>query len=106
MPFDGTNLDETTKTLIEARRILIDYGWCVGNLVQNDGRHCAMGAINAAMGHHVNAAGPAYGSEAEKRLLKVLPQKWLGQCIPSFNNAQDTVEPVIALFDRAIANSP
>jgi hypothetical protein len=103
MPFDGTKLDATTQLLIKAREVLVTNGWCTGHLVDKKGRHCAMGAIQCAMGYNKNLQGLAYGSETETRLADALPRGYWS--VPMFNNDQTSVKPILELFDRAIGGA-
>ncbi len=107
MPFDNANIDETTRILIDARRF-IERGWCRaaqgraadGNIVQpRDERAtqwCAYGALLAA-GMNDSDDAPALG-----RLMRAINDGWRGPA--PFNNAQTSREPVLAAFDRAIAD--
>jgi hypothetical protein len=100
--------DETTALLIRARGFLV-RGWCRGALaIDDDGKivdpkseravaWCADGALVAA------GLGPDRRSHpAMRRLLATIDCRDIG----IFNNRQETVEPVLAAFDRAIAAEP
>ena len=96
--------DETTALLIRARGFL-ERGWCKGTMAQTAlGEHveprssaavrwCSWGALLAA-----GMASPDY--QAVARLDGVTSGTG---GIVLFNDAQKTVEPVLAAFDRAIA---
>jgi hypothetical protein len=111
MPLDDTNwsktveTDETTELLIRARGF-IERGWCRGVLARDETgisevdptsartvAWCIYGAMDAA-GVPVDSSHPAY-----RRLMGAIG----GECVADFNNRQETVEPVLAAFDRAIA---
>jgi hypothetical protein len=99
-----TETDETTALLIRARGFL-ERGWCRGWLaVDARGRSvsetsdravrwCAYGALLAA-GWDDSSGHPAY-----RRLKAAIGGEW----VCDFNNRQETVEPVLAASDRAIA---
>jgi hypothetical protein len=109
MPLDTTNwsttteVDETTALLIRARGLL-ERGWCRFAPAQDargDGisptddravAWCAVGAIAAA-------AGSRQFKAARDRLHAAIG----GENIANFNNRQESVEPVLTAFDRAIA---
>jgi hypothetical protein len=111
MPLDQTNwpnqtevMDETTALLIRACAFL-ERGWCryaqakdvVGNQCDpsNEGavEWCAWGALVAAGASQTDYDAPVY-----LQLGAVI-----GERIVNFNDAQETVEPILAAFDRAIA---
>src|SRR5712664_469512 len=88
MPFDGTQLSQTTQALIDGRR-RIEAGWIQGGMRSRDGV-CLVGSIS---------------SEPEaQRLLQLA----LGSdVIPAWWNDTPgrTKEDVLALYDRAISLS-
>ena len=116
MPLDNTyslvpnEVDETTSLLIRARGFL-ERGWCRGWMAAHDvdGNRvdpqsdravawCAYGALVAA---GMPRDGECWKQPAMCRLGEVL-----GVATPRisrFNDEQETVEPVLAAFDRAIA---
>lgn len=107
MPLDGTQLDETTQTLIKAKQLLIDEGWCIDSRHDILGRRCALGALDSVLNtwsdHH----------PATARLNAAIPGDRTGQpwshpkhfnCnVALYNNAQTSIEPILEWFDRAIA---
>lgn len=107
--FDAQPQNETTALLIRARGF-IERGWCQGRTAFNAQgasvssrseeavRWCAVGALMAAVpaGRPMTIRHPAYA-----RLREVV-----GMDVAVFNDAQETVEPVLAAFDRAIAGEP
>jgi len=116
MPLDQANwpstetveIDETTALLIRARGFL-ERGWC-RNAVARDAAGngvwptdekavawCAGGALIGAGMHHDLVSCLTH--PAVRRLWAVIGD----DCIAPFNNRQETVEPVLAAFDRAIA---
>jgi hypothetical protein len=115
MPFDGTKLDEATRVLIEARQILIEKGWITCVCEDDEGRHCAMGAINAVFDHHSRGTGgPAYqdrGKPMVDRLYDAIPKEKRAlysddrlSAVPCFNNDQKDVSVVLDWFNRAISS--
>jgi hypothetical protein len=44
MPFDG-NVDKIGQVLTRAADLLEERGWCQGELTNDQGQHCALGAI-------------------------------------------------------------
>ena len=108
MPLDDTNwsastVDPTTALLIRARSFL-ERGWCqrtlaldaTAQMVDPTSKRavawCAMGALYAA-------GVPGYRRHpAVDRLTAVIGD----DDICDFNNHQETVEPILAAFDRAI----
>lgn len=103
-------IDETTALLVRARGY-VERGWCRGTLAKNANGHltspmaadavawCALGALIAATGitedwHLSFSKHPACA-----RLRDAMG----GEHIARFNNRQETVEPVLKAFDRAIA---
>ena len=114
MPLDSTNwpqpvgvgIDETTALLMRARGFL-ERGWCKGVLAVNANKQmvnpCSKQAVAWCAGGALFAAGvlPLLGiphHPAFDRLMEAMG----GESIARFNNRQETVEPVIAAFDRAI----
>ena len=112
MPLDDTDrsppiteTDETTAMLIRARSLL-ERGWCRwtqardgdGNPLEYDDkravRWCANSALLLAGMSELLTDHPALGR------FKAATG---GIHITLFNDAQETVEPVLAAFDRAIA---
>jgi len=112
MPLDDTNwvapateIDETTTLLIRARALLV-RGWCRGTparsrlgvqvspLSRRAVAWCAGGALFAA---RLTASGLDY-HRAAARLIAAIG----GVSVADFNDTQETVEPVLAAFDRAI----
>jgi hypothetical protein len=115
MPLDDTNwsapapdtqTDETTELLIRARSLL-KRGWCRGTAAQTSFglpvslysrwavAWCASGALKAA---RTGTSDLDY-RRASIRLIAAIG----GVNIADFNDRQETVEPVLAAFDRAIA---
>jgi hypothetical protein len=109
MPLDDTNwpataeVDEPTALLIRARGFM-ERGWCKGRqAVDESGKWvestskqavawCAYGALVAA--------GLVPGHPALTRLFDAMG----GVGVIPFNDRQETVEPVLAAFDRALAD--
>jgi hypothetical protein len=98
--------DPTTALLVRARSLL-ERGWCRKVLARNaDGNRveptsiravawCMYGAVDAAVG------APVYTHPAFDRLRAAIG----GEDIGGFNNRQETVEPILAAFDRAIGRA-
>jgi hypothetical protein len=105
-----TEYDETTAFLIRARGF-VERGWCrhdlardaAGNSVSPRAKQavawCAYGALKAA------GMPSTFLFIPPRPLLRLLAAIG-GELIASFNNRQETVEPVLAAFDRAIAAGP
>lgn len=95
--------DETTALLIRARGF-IERGWSRGTYARDANGSivpphspkavcwCAVGAL-IAVGVHTP-------HPARNRLLAAIRT---GESLSTFNDRQETVEPVLAAFDRAIA---
>lgn len=111
MPLDQINwptveIDETTALLIRARSF-IERGWCrwtqardadgvgIDPISERAVEWCAYGALVAAGLRN----GEYKGHSAVCRLIVAIGDDSIG----SFNNEQETVEPILAAFDRAIA---
>jgi hypothetical protein len=98
--------DETAALLIRARGFL-ERGWCRGVCARNEqgwavkpsSDHavawCAYGALAAA---GMSPNGPHYYPAVRQLMIAAGCHS-----LPYFNDAQETVEPVLAAFDRAIA---
>jgi hypothetical protein len=112
MPFDGTT-NPTLETLIRARQILAEGGWCQGVLVDHRGRVCAIGAL--LKGHDLpwkddrSEILPAVGVLVEANQLPLAvergcsPEALLQISVVEWNNAAGrTKEEVLDAFDRAI----
>jgi hypothetical protein len=112
MPFDGTT-NPTLETLIRARQILAEDGWCQGVLWDDRGRVCAIGAL--IRGHDLpwqddrRPILPALGALAEANQLPPAneygcsPEAQLQISVVKWNNAAGrTKEEVLDAFDRAI----
>jgi hypothetical protein len=115
MPLDGTNWrtettdDKATALLIRARGLL-ERGWCRGTLARNflgftvpaystsATRWCASGALTVA----AMTDSDLVRRHARNRLVAVIGGGLLGH----FNDSQETVEPILAAFDKAIAGEP
>jgi hypothetical protein len=111
MPLDTTNrpeteiTDEATALLIRARGF-VERGWCRGVPARNflewpvtpgskwATRWCAGSALLAA---RMTASDLAW-RRARIRLVAAIG----GEHLPEFNDRQETVEPVLAAFDKAI----
>lgn len=100
MPLDGGNIDPRVLVLMEARQILVDDGWVPYCGARQRGYpNCAVTAITAAGGAEDDIA----------LLVQALPRRrwWQHQwrSVPQFNDAQTSVEPILALYDRAIRST-
>lgn len=116
--------DQVLKNLIEARRLLAETGWNINTFAQYDERgqvtsYCARGALNAAMYGpteryaHKSLWERHNDSREAEALIDALPREYRAyakivshpvNAIGNFNNDQTSREPVLALFDRAIAS--
>jgi hypothetical protein len=115
MPLDDSNfpqtveVNETTALLIRARGF-IERGWCRGSLALDATGNavdptseravawCANGAL-VALGVPWSPGDAFEHHPAVRRLTVAIGGEFIG----TFNNTQETVEPVLAAFDRAIA---
>jgi hypothetical protein len=115
MPLDDTNWPQTTGTevtdeataLLIRARALVARGWCrkaaarsrFGFRVSPYSRSaiawCAAGAVQAA----AFVTSDLDRRSAHYRLIAAID----GEILSRFNDSQETVEPVLAAFDRAIA---
>jgi hypothetical protein len=114
MPLDAigwltsTTIDDEATALLIRARALIERGWCrrvfarnlLGFQVSSYSRWatswCASGALDAA----ALVASDMDRRRARCRLLNAIG----GETIGDFNDRQKNVEPVLAAFDRAIAD--
>jgi hypothetical protein len=110
MPFDGTT-NPTLETLIRARQILAEDGWCQGVLVDHRGRVCAIGALMMGCAFELASIFPAVGVLAEANQLPPAvehgrsPEALLQISVVRWNNAAArTKEEVLDAFDRAIGS--
>lgn len=90
---------EVADTLRRAKAVLIERGWIRHKRFdEKTGACCAAGAIIIAT---ENAHGPRYMQmvRAFERAANPSGATFIGD----FNDAQSSVEPVLAAFDRAIA---
>jgi hypothetical protein len=96
---------EATALLVRARGFL-EHGWCRHTSARNffgmsvsaysrwATAWCANGALRAAR---------LTASDLVRRRAGIRLTAAIGGCLSDFNDAQETVEPVLAAFDRAIA---
>lgn len=113
MPYDGTRLDETTQGLIAAKEVLVQEGWCRDTRKDQEGRHCAIGAVDAACGTGEPLYTWAYYTPATPlvtRLRDAIPSgeralrhSDAGFSVADYNNTRESVEEIYEWFDRAIA---
>lgn len=111
MPLDNADcpvvqVDEATALLIRART-LVARGWCRGALARSrlgrpvnifSGRAvkwCASGGLQAA---RLGTSDLEY-----RRAVYRLSDAIGDEAVHEFNDRQETVEPILAAFDRAIA---
>lgn len=98
MPYDGSRLNETTKTLIAARS-LVERGWCQ-NKMRLGGDVCMVGAMHGASDAAWVLLGRAIGEEIAIGYTEDLAP------IVDWNDTKGrTKKQVLAAFDRAIAAS-
>lgn len=99
MPFDGTSLSQVKRDLIAGKQLLIEKGW-VPYCGLPEGPHCVMTANQFSI----------VTDEQQRRLasLNVLVRaaglRTLME-IADWNDRQTSIEPVLALFDEAIASA-
>jgi hypothetical protein len=92
--------DEVLRCLTDARARLV-VNWCRYSYEHN-GKHCAQGAVLAASGDW------ATYDAAREAVIAAMPPAWVHPkhrniSLMLWNDKQDSAEPVLALFDRAIA---
>lgn len=100
-----TETDETAALLIRARAF-VKRGWCQGELALdvegNPVNPRSEWAVSWCMSGALIAAGvDELGHSAFRRLSDAISR--FSSFIPAFNDHQETVEPILAAFDRAIA---
>lgn len=87
--------------LVRAKGHLLNDGWCQNALHDDEGRHCALGAILAATGQRTFDVGSA-GAAAAGNLRRSLS----GDSVAYWNNARErTFDDIIAAFDRVILST-
>ncbi len=132
MPFDNTEtlteFDQDTAILIRVKNLLVEKGWCTCVLEDHHGRHCLNGAILKTIGGGLAASHLSQFTHLSQKRATInrlmsrfrviinadhpkflLPEDAMsmfqGNSTASFNNAQTSVEPVLDLLDKAIAQS-
>jgi hypothetical protein len=115
MPLDQTNwtqptevVDEATALLIRARA-LVARGWCRGVPARNfigfsvgpRSRHATAWCMSGALYAAALVESDLDRRNAQCRLIAAIG----GGDITDFNDTQETVEPVLAAFDHAIAGA-
>ncbi len=113
MPLDNTpwtEFEEDTTILVRAKNLLIEKGWCINTLWASDDRHCAVGAVLAVSGKLTYSDQVEHVKRVIQRLLLAgnmpvcrIDNQISWDPIAVFNNRQTSPEPVLALFDKAIA---
>lgn len=112
MPLDDTQwpitevADETTTLLIRARA-LVARGWCRGVPARNflgfsvspRSRHATAWCMSGALCAAALVESDLDRRNAQCRLIAAIG----GVSVADFNDTQETVEPILAAFDRAIA---
>lgn len=111
MAFDASidDLAQDRLLLQRARDVLIKDGWCVLRLESGGGQHCIMGALQVAKhgeaGWHVNPPGSRNEYDGALALMGFVgpadTHSW--DQAANWNNAQTSVEPILARMDAAIA---
>lgn len=92
-----------------AREILTSRGWTKGTYFnRQSGCYCLEGAVQAAGGIFDPEVGFLYSDDDRAvydtlNELDRLAQTHGFRTVPHFNDAQDSVEPVLGLLDEAIA---
>lgn len=100
MPFDGTNLSQTKRDLIAARELLVRYGKARKcGFYRVEGPHCIMTAITMAcdFNHRFYDAGDV--------LCRTLGPDTHYTELVQFSDSHKSADPILALFDKAIANA-
>jgi hypothetical protein len=89
----------TASLLHRARAYIETHGWLQGGLREDNGpRRCPIGAIRIEAGGNRHLA-----DDACTLLLEAIQRDHPdAETIPSWNDTQNTVEPVLNAFDRAI----
>jgi hypothetical protein len=106
MPFDGTALSQVTRDLIAARELLIEKGWVPGPGKGPEGPNCLATAIWVVTGYWDSKSGDNASSCFYTRTGPALDtiSKFKKEFV-WFNDSQRSIEPILELFDRAIAKS-
>lgn len=101
----------TLETLVAARAVIANRkNWTTCVRSDSEGRHCALGAFDVALGHYVEEEPNAVLALAASMTAiekKKAEDHWCNRLDPlglvaQFNNTSTHAE-VIALFDRTIA---
>jgi hypothetical protein len=107
-------IDQTTALLIRARSF-VERGWCRGTFAANSEgwsveptdedavRWCARAAVDAAAGQIVGGDHPAFRRLAAAIGVDGIYAADFAEAVADFNDRQETAEPILAAFDRAIA---
>jgi len=107
-PSSTTETDEATALLIRARA-LVARGWCRGAAARNrfGFRVCPLssGAVAWCASGALEAAALVVSDLDRRHAWVRLRSAIGGASIHAFNDTQETVEPILAAFDRAIAAS-
>lgn len=99
MPFDGRQLNETTRHLLRAKEYLENNGWCSTGPRGEAGEVCISSAIALAAPGWNHRAGYIMGVA-----LGVEPSYIDGHTIGQWNDAPGRLlNEVLAAFDKAIA---
>lgn len=107
-------MSETAEILKKAKALLVEKGWtkeCYARGADGEYRlptspeatcFCVFGAVQAADGADESCDLSPEGWQARRVLtLAAVTRGYLH--VPWFNDAQESVEPILALFDDAIA---
>ncbi len=110
MPFDNTEtlteFDQDILIFKRAKVILIEQGWCRYVLRDGRGRHCVNGAIVEAMQGFVEESRGCIKPDVWSQYHRLMNKIGLmngGYPTMYFNDDQTSVEPVLDLLDKAIA---
>ena len=108
-PHRGNEVTDETTAILNRARGFIERGWCRDSLARDAAGRWVTPTSHDAVEWHAVGALFAAGIPARTWLLhpavRELQHVLGGEGIGAFNNRQETVEPVLAAFDRAIAST-
>lgn len=90
------SFEQVVQDLVNAKRYILEHGWCQGTFEDFSGRVCVMGAVDKIGRYDYNYSRVL---EATRALESMTP----GRLLASFNDdARTTEQDILDLFDRTI----